>query len=352
MVLTLLQPSTGLKHTVQDSQPKLGWTLYPPDDARMLQEAIDAAHSAGLLIVAAMGNKNTSIAYYPAAYANVLAVSATNEYDGKAAYSNYGTHNDIAAPGGYYVGIYSTLPTYDVSLTPTKNYGYLIGTSQATPFVSGLAALIWSINPSLTPDQVQQIIQTTAVDLGTTGWDQYYGWGRINARAAIESQIILPAPTLYPISNPDVDGTYWVDWSDVLYATSYTLEEADNLSFQSATVLYSGSETAFLVTDHSSGTWYYRVRGERPSANKISPWSSTVSTQVGLMTLPLPPPIANDGTDAFTVTWQADRSNRLPAAGSRRRRLHRTDHTLPGHQRHLRGHGATRWHVVLPRPGL
>ncbi len=232
----------------------------------MLQEAIDAAHSAGLLIVAAMGNKNTSIAYYPAAYANVLAVSATNEYDGKAAYSNYGTHNDIAAPGGYYVGIYSTLPTYDVSLTPTKNYGYLIGTSQATPFVSGLAALIWSINPSLTPDQVQQIIQTTAVDLGTTGWDQYYGWGRINARAAIESQIILPARTLSDIQSRcrrNVLGR--LNGCPVRHQLHTRRGRQPELSVCNRSSV-KWSETAFLVSDHSSGTWYYRVRGERPGS--------------------------------------------------------------------------------------
>ncbi len=56
-----------------------------------------------------------------------------------------------------------------------------------------------------------------------------------------------PLSIRYP--NPDVDGTFWVDWSDVLYATNYTLEEADNLSFQSAATRYSGSETALLVTD-------------------------------------------------------------------------------------------------------
>lgn len=291
-------------HGAKVANLSLGGPYIPPDDARMLQEAIDVAHSAGLLIVAAMGNKNTSTAYYPAAYANVLAVSATNEYDSKATYSNYGIYNDIAAPGGYYVGIYSTLPTYDVSLTPTKNYGYLIGTSQATPFVSGLAALIWSINPSLTPDQVQQIIQTTAVDLGTTGWDQYYGWGRINARAAIESQIVLLAPALYSISNPDMDGTYWVDWSDTLYATTYTLEEADNPAFTSPIVRYTGASSTALVTGRPNGTWYYRVRGERPSANKVSPWSSTVSTQVGLDT-PVLQPVVNNGSGAYTVVWQA-----------------------------------------------
>ncbi len=313
------------KGTSEDIALAIGWaelngakivnlSLGGPSSSPTLQNAITHAHNSGILVIAAMGNAGTNAAYYPAAYTNVMAVAATDIDDVRAAYSNYGTHCDIAAPGGtmmYYhqtSGIRSTMPTYDVYMTTSesyyKNYDYVVGTSQATPFVSGLAALIWSINPSLTPDQVQQVIQTTAVDLGTTGWDQYYGWGRINAQAAIESQIVLPAPALYPISNPDVDGTYWVDWSDVPYATSYTLEEADNLSFQSAATRYSGSETTVLVTGRPSGIWYYRVRGERPSANKVSPWSSTVSTQVGLNT-PLLQPIANDGSSSYSVVWQA-----------------------------------------------
>jgi uncharacterized repeat protein (TIGR01451 family) len=98
-------------------------------------------------------------------------------------------------------GILSTMPTYGVWMTNNSpyfstNYDYLNGTSQATPYVSGLASLIWSVNSTLTPAQVQNIIQTTAVDLGATGWDPYYGWGRINALAAVQAARATLGPDL------------------------------------------------------------------------------------------------------------------------------------------------------------
>lgn len=160
-----------------------------------MQNAVNAAHSAGRLVVAAMGNDNTSTPFYPAALDNVLAVAATGPGDGKASYSNYGNHCDVSAPGGdmtYYqdpAGIYSTMPTYPVYLTTAfyyyEDYDYLNGTSQATPYVAGLAGLIWSVRPGWGPDQVQTVIENTADDLGAAGWDRYFGHGRINALAAL-----------------------------------------------------------------------------------------------------------------------------------------------------------------------
>jgi hypothetical protein len=86
----------------------------------------------------------------------------------------------VAAPG---VSIYSTYFT--------GGYTYMTGTSMAAPHVAGLAALIWSACPDYTNAQVESRIETTAVDLGASGWDQYYGHGRIDAHAAL-----LCAPNL------------------------------------------------------------------------------------------------------------------------------------------------------------
>ena len=197
----------GITWAYQHGAKVLSLSLGGPTRSQSMQDAIDAAYAAGSLVIAAMGNDNSSALAYPAAYNNVVAVSATGPTDSKASYSNYGSHCDIAAPGGDmgYVhdpaGILSTMPTYGVWMTNNSpyfstNYDYLNGTSQATPYVSGLASLIWSVNSTLTPAQVQNIIQTTAVDLGATGWDPYYGWGRINALAAVQAARATLGPDL------------------------------------------------------------------------------------------------------------------------------------------------------------
>ncbi|TEU11378.1 MAG: peptidase S8 [Anaerolineales bacterium] len=156
------------------------------DYSQTLHNAVIYAHNAGCVVVAATGNDNDSV-LYPAKYAEAFAVAATDSNDVQAWFSNYGSEVDVAAPG---VGIYSThLP--HAYLSPSchdddgDGYGLCTGTSMAAPHVAGLAALIWSEYPGYTNDQVEGRIETTAVDLGETGWDQYYGHGRIDAHAAL-----------------------------------------------------------------------------------------------------------------------------------------------------------------------
>lgn len=183
----------------------LNLSLGASQYSQTLQNAVNRAHAAGSLVVAAMGNEDSSLPFYPAANKNVLAVAATNSSNFISDYSSYGSHCDISAPGGemnYYHdpgGIYSTLPTYNVYLTTqfsySRNYDYLQGTSQAAPMVSGLAALIWALQPSLSPDQVQMRIEETAVDRGSPGKDIFYGHGLMNAQAALKlvNPIIVPS---------------------------------------------------------------------------------------------------------------------------------------------------------------
>ena len=183
----------------------LGGTTY----SQAMQDAVTAAHNSGVLVIAAMGNcrvTNSSCPtanpdMYPAKFDHVMAVAATAQDDAYAYYSQYGDHCDIAAPGGEmgYLhdpgGIYSSLPTYPVYFTSGgyyNNYDYLQGTSQAAPLVAGLAGLVWTLEPALTPDQVQAVIEDSAVDLAPTGWDVNYGHGRIDAFAAM----CLVAPPL------------------------------------------------------------------------------------------------------------------------------------------------------------
>ncbi|MCX7922987.1 MAG: S8 family serine peptidase [Clostridia bacterium] len=160
----------AVDHGAKVINMSLGGSTY----VQAFQDAIDYAYNNGVIVIAASGNNNTSAPHYPAAYNHVVAVGAVDTNHNKASFSNYGSHVDIAAPG---TSIYST--TYNGS------YGYMQGTSMACPFVAGLAGLIFSKDPTLTPGQVENIIETTAIDLGTAGKDDYFGYGLIDAAAAL-----------------------------------------------------------------------------------------------------------------------------------------------------------------------
>ncbi len=292
----------------------LSLSLGGPSYSASMQNAINAAHAAGSLVIAAMGNDRTegNPTAYPAACGNVMAVAATGPTDTYAYYSQYGGHCDIAAPGGamvtyYSEGVYSTMPTYDVYMTTTygyyKNYDYVQGTSQATPHVAGLAALVWSVNPGLTPDEVQTIIEDSATDLGDPNWDSTYGHGRINAFAAL--QAARPAAPVLTLTDLPADGDYVLDWNDVSDAVSYTLEESASASFTTSFVRYIGANSAYTVTGQRAGTWYYRVQA-RNASGATSDWSNPQFHTVSTLPLNAPPlhDILNlDKDDTYTVTW-------------------------------------------------
>lgn len=152
------------------------------DKSLALQDALTEAWQAGVLIVAAAGNERTDIAPFPAAYEPVVAVAALNKNGARAYFSNFGAFVDLAAPGE---AILSTLPN--------ARYDLLSGTSMAAPFVTGTAALIWSLHPEFTNEQVATILRNAVDEIGT---DQYVGTGRLNAAKAVAVQSPLPTAKL------------------------------------------------------------------------------------------------------------------------------------------------------------
>ena len=130
------------------------------------QQAINTASNAGIVVCAAAGNeKKYCTNYYPAAYNNVIAVSALTSDNSLASYSNYGEYVDIAALGD---GVYSLNTT---GKDGGSDYDIFGGTSIATPFVSATAAILISMNPSLTPAGVEYILTQSAYDLYSAGKD-------------------------------------------------------------------------------------------------------------------------------------------------------------------------------------
>jgi subtilisin family serine protease len=151
----------------------------------LIYDALKYAYDHGILLVAAAGNSGSSTKLYPAAYDEVIAVTATDPDDFPAWFTSYGDWVEIAAPG---VDIYSTISAVHDSRF-NYPYDYLSGTSMACPHVAGVAALVWSQFPNMARDVLRLHLRDTADDLGTPGFDVYYGYGRLNARRALEEPL-------------------------------------------------------------------------------------------------------------------------------------------------------------------
>lgn len=159
-------------------------------DDPFLEDACAYAHDKGVVVVAAAGNDGLSGVLYPAAYDDVvLAVAASDYNDAIAEFSNSGPQVDVAAPGVWILG---PAPEWYVGegFVP---YLFASGTSAAAPHVAGLAALLKSAKPDLTPDQIMKIIRYTADDINRTtlaGRDDRAGYGRINMERALAPYIL------------------------------------------------------------------------------------------------------------------------------------------------------------------
>ena len=191
-----------------------------------LESAVNYAWNKGVLIVTSMGNNNVNTVLYPAAYSNLIAVGSINPngkrtkpfFWGTTSGSNYGSHIDVVAPGNY---------IYGISFNSGTNYGtYWGGTSQAAPYVSGLASLMLAKNKNLTPTQLKSIIEKGCDDQtgdpteDTAGFDNFYGWGRINAKKTLD---------LVPINTGVNDLT---DASEFLYVSPNPSRGVFTISFQ------------------------------------------------------------------------------------------------------------------------
>ena len=162
--------------SVRNGADVINFSFGAGEKSSVLETRINSASANGAVIVAAAGNEGLTgqptRPQYPAAFGNVIAVSATNENDGLAGFSSRGSWVDLAAPG-----------TSILSTGAGGGYYGESGTSEAAPFVSALAGLLAS--QGKTASEIRQRMQSRATDLGAPGVDPNFGHGRINARAAV-----------------------------------------------------------------------------------------------------------------------------------------------------------------------
>ena len=160
------------------------------------QDAFTAARNAGVIIVAAAGNRSTDELFYPASYDGVISVSAAAPDRTLADYSNFGTRIDVSAHGGVRSDFDgdgqsdSILSTFVDTTDGTRKSGYalLYGTSMATPHVAGVLALMKAVDPTLTPSEVDSLLSSGLItdDIGAAGRDNQFGHGLINALKAVQ----------------------------------------------------------------------------------------------------------------------------------------------------------------------
>ncbi|KKR47848.1 MAG: hypothetical protein UT97_C0003G0063 [Parcubacteria group bacterium GW2011_GWC2_40_31] len=177
----------GIEWAIASNMSVINLSVGSDSDSQILHDAITKATNAGIVVVVAAGNSgpNDNTVSYPAKYQEVIAVSATNQNNTITSWSSRGSEVDVAAPGENIVSTYLG-----------KGYAMESGTSMAAPFVSGVVALIKSINISSSYDsdgdgkwdvnEVLNKIKNTATDLGESGFDNYYGYGIINANSATQ----------------------------------------------------------------------------------------------------------------------------------------------------------------------
>jgi hypothetical protein len=185
--------------------------------APLIEDAVRAAHAAGAVVVFAAGNAASDVRNFsPQNMPEVIVVSATTPNDTRASFSNFGLL-DVAAPGSgdpadpnIYEGKYGILSLRSADCVETNaacapelnvgdKYARMGGTSMAAPQVAGAAALILSLHPEYTQEQVRQVLRRTSIDVGTVGYDADFGHGRLDTGTIATEPTPLEALIQLPI---------------------------------------------------------------------------------------------------------------------------------------------------------
>jgi len=177
--------AAGIVWAADNGADVISLSLGSPDFGSVLENAVNYAAGLDVVLVAATGNTAGVPIFAPARFDATIAVGATDNRDTIASFTTTGPEMTVTAPG---VDVWSTWDTFEL-FGPTDGYAFQSGTSMATPHVAGVVGLMLSVNPDLTRLEVQDILETTSIDLGMTGFDPTYGHGRVDAFEAVSAAI-------------------------------------------------------------------------------------------------------------------------------------------------------------------
>jgi len=240
--------AAAIRYAADNGAKVINMSLGSPDYSYTLEEACSYAYNKGVTVVAASGNEGSRVGY-PAACDHVIAVGALESNDSLAYFSNRGPELDLTAPG---VDILSTVRN--------GTYQKMSGTSMASPVVAGCASLVLSTHPGYTPSQVEGVLENGANDLGSPGFDNDYGSGKVNAYAAVTGTAPQPDP------DPDPGGP-WAPPSPGGEYTWYLAEGYTGGAFQTYVLIQNPNSQAAEVRGefvNTSGVYleeYYTLAG-------------------------------------------------------------------------------------------
>jgi hypothetical protein len=287
---TLSAFANGLTYAA-DHGARVANLSFPVQSSSSTQTAAQYFKNKGGVVFNSAGNY-AALDSTPASNA-LVSVSATGSTDILASWSSYGPYVDLSAPG---VGIWTT--------SLGGGYSAVSGTSFSSPLSAGVAALMMSVNPSLAPSQIVSLLESSAVDLGTAGYDYSYGYGRVNAGAAVVAAAQAKATDVQPpsvaITSPTggtVSGIVPINVtaSDNVGVTRVDLLVSGTLlaSDISAPYAFSWDSTALAGSSASLVARAYDAAGN--AAN-----STAVVVSVGGGTLPPPPADTTPPTVSIT----------------------------------------------------
>lgn len=180
----------GVEYAVINEADVVNMSFGGGASSATFQALVNEGTSRGIVFVAAAGNDGMNLNFVPASYDNVISVASTNSADRKSGFSNFGTMVDVSAPGSR---IRTT--SHFSNLVPT--YTVTDGTSFSSPIVSGLVGLMKSVNPCLTPAEIETILKNTSKNIDNLNpvYAGLIGAGRVNAANALRASVLQGAPS-------------------------------------------------------------------------------------------------------------------------------------------------------------
>lgn len=183
----------AIDYAIEKNADVINISLGSNSPSNIEKAAIQRAIDNGIVVIASAGNSGSSSYVYPASYNNVISVGSIKENNNVSNFSNFNNKVTVTAPGEQ---IYTT--------NLNNNYTYYSGTSFSAAFVSGIASVIKTVDPSLNGMEIKELIGATAIDMGDPGRDLFYGFGRTNLKSAVKEIV----QTLEPVTGVKLEHAF------------------------------------------------------------------------------------------------------------------------------------------------